>query len=149
MDIVIIGLPQSGKTTLFNALTLGKSDTSGASGSPTEMHLGVVKVPDPRLEHLGVIYHPRKVVPAEIRYTDLPGPEPSFFFAPSQIQKRSQEWGPAVFQERLGGAWSRFRDASRAWLRVVHSRGPEAVERAYRRVLEGAAKPDEGHILSL
>ena len=75
MDIVIIGLPQSGKTTLFNALTLGKSDTSGASGSPTEMHLGVVKVPDPRLEHLGIIYHPRKVVPAEIRYTDLPGPE--------------------------------------------------------------------------
>ena len=75
MDIVIIGLPQSGKTTLFNALTLGKSDTSGASGSPTEMHLGVVKVPDPRLEHLGVIYHPRRIVPAEVRYTDLPGPE--------------------------------------------------------------------------
>jgi GTP-binding protein YchF len=75
MDIVIIGLPQSGKTTLFNALTLGKSDASGASGSPTEMHLGVVKVPDPRLDHLGVIYHPRKMVPAEIRYTDLPGPD--------------------------------------------------------------------------
>ena len=75
MDIVIIGLPQSGKTTLFNALTLGRSDASGASGSATEMHLGVVKVPDPRLEHLGVIYHPRRIVPAEIRYTDLPGPE--------------------------------------------------------------------------
>ena len=75
MDIVIIGLPQSGKTTLFNALTLGKSDVSGASGSPTEMHLGTVKVPDQRLDHLGEIYHPRKVVPAEIRYTDLPGPE--------------------------------------------------------------------------
>ncbi len=75
MDIVIIGLPQSGKTTLFNALTLGKSDASSASGSPTEMHLGTVKVPDQRLDHLGEIYHPRKVVPAEIRYTDLPGPE--------------------------------------------------------------------------
>ena len=75
MDIVIIGLPQSGKTTLFNALTLGKSDASGASGSATEMHLGTVKVPDPRLDHLGEIYQPRKIVPAEIRYTDLPGPE--------------------------------------------------------------------------
>ena len=75
MDIVIIGLPQSGKTTLFNALTLGRSDASGASGSPTEMHLGTVKVPDPRLDHLGDIYHPRKIVPAEIRYSDLPGPE--------------------------------------------------------------------------
>ena len=62
MDIVIIGLPQSGKTNLFNALTLGKSDASGASGSPTEMHIGMVKVPDPRLDHLGEIYHPRKVV---------------------------------------------------------------------------------------
>ena len=75
MDTVIIGLPQSGKTTLFNALTLGKSDASGASGSATEMHLGVVKVPDPRLDSLAAVYNPRKVVPAEIRYTDLPGPE--------------------------------------------------------------------------
>ncbi len=75
MDTVIIGLPQSGKTTLFNALTLGKSDASGASGSATEMRLGVVKVPDPRLERLAAVYRPRKVVPAEIRYADLPGPE--------------------------------------------------------------------------
>ena len=75
MDTVIIGLPQSGKTTLFNALTLGKSDSSGASGSATEMHMGVVKVPDPRLDDLAQIYVPRKVVPAEIRYIDLPGPE--------------------------------------------------------------------------
>ena len=75
MDTVIIGLPQSGKTTLFNALTLGKSDSSGASGSAMEMHMGVVKVPDPRLDDLAVIFHPRKKVPAEIRYIDLPGPE--------------------------------------------------------------------------
>ena len=75
MDVVIVGLPQSGKTTLFNALTLGKSDASGASGSSTEMHLGVVKVPDERLDYLAGIYKPRKVVPAEIRYSDLPGPE--------------------------------------------------------------------------
>lgn len=75
MDTVIIGLPQSGKSTLFDALTLGKSDSSGASGSATEMHMGVVKVPDPRLESLAEIYNPKKVVPAEIRYIDLPGPE--------------------------------------------------------------------------
>ena len=73
MDIAIIGLPQSGKTTLFNALTLGKSDASG--GGAAELHVGVVKVPDPRLDYLAGIYRPRKVVPAEIRYTDLPGPD--------------------------------------------------------------------------
>ncbi len=75
METVIIGLPQSGKTTLFNALTLGKSDASGASGSATEMHMGVVKVPDQRLDALASVYNPKKVVPAEIRYIDLPGPE--------------------------------------------------------------------------
>ena len=76
MDIAIIGLPQSGKTTLFQALTQGKSDASGgAAGSAGEMRIGVVKVPDPRLDYLAGIYRPRKVVPAEIRYTDLPGPE--------------------------------------------------------------------------
>ena len=75
MDIGIIGLPLSGKTTVFNALTRGNADTSGASGSATEMHLGVVKVPDPRLEVLAGMYNPRKVVPAEIKYWDVPGPE--------------------------------------------------------------------------
>ena len=75
MDIGIIGLPQSGKTTVFNALTRGRADTTGASGSATEMHLGTVKVPDPRLEVLTGMYNPRKVVPAEIEYWDVPGPE--------------------------------------------------------------------------
>ena len=75
MDIGIIGLPQSGKTTVFNALTRGHADTSGASGSVTEMHVGVVKVPDPRLEVLTGMYNPRKTVPAEIKYWDVPGPE--------------------------------------------------------------------------
>ena len=75
MEIAIIGLPQSGKTSLFNALTQGKSDASGVAGSAVEMRRGVVKVPDPRLDYLAGIYRPRKVAPAEIRYTDLPGPE--------------------------------------------------------------------------
>ena len=75
MDIGIIGLPQSGKTTVFNALTRGNADTSGASGSATEMHLGVVKVPDQRLEVLSGMYNPKRVVPAEIKYWDVPGPE--------------------------------------------------------------------------
>ena len=75
MDIGIIGLPQSGKTTVFNALTRGNADTSGASGSATEMHLGVVKVPDPRLDVLSGMYNPKRVVPAEIKYWDVPGPE--------------------------------------------------------------------------
>ena len=73
MDIGIIGLPQSGKTTVFSALTNGRVENSGASGSMTETHLGVVKVPDPRLDRLAEMFNPKKVVPAEVRYFDLPG----------------------------------------------------------------------------
>lgn len=73
MDLGIIGLPQSGKTTVFNALTHGHADTTGATGSASEMHLGVVKVLDPRLDRLAEMYNPRKVVHAEIKYWDLPG----------------------------------------------------------------------------
>lgn len=71
MDVAIIGLPQSGKTTIFNALTQGHPDTTGAS----EMHVGVVKVIDSRLDTLAEMYRPRKVVHAEIKYWDLPSPE--------------------------------------------------------------------------
>ena len=83
------------------------------------------------------------------RDTDLPGAEPTFFFAPAQLQKRGAEWGPAVFQERLGGAWQRFVASTDAWLRVVRGNGRDDVERVYREVLEGRAQPFEGHVLSL
>ena len=66
-------MPQSGKTTVFNALTRGQVESSGASGSVTETHLGVVKVPDARLDRLAKMFNPKKVVPAEVKYFDLPG----------------------------------------------------------------------------
>ena len=70
MDIAIIGLPQSGKTAAFNALTSGHAATEGGSGGP--VLVGVVKVVDQRLSVLGQMYHPRKVVYAEIKFWDLP-----------------------------------------------------------------------------
>ena len=75
MDIVIIGLPQSGKTTVFNALTRGHNSPTGGGGPSEEMHVGVVKVPDPRLGVLAEMYQPKKVVYPEITYWDLPGEE--------------------------------------------------------------------------
>jgi len=79
----------------------------------------------------------------------LPGPKPEFFFAPTQIVKRSKEWGPKELSERIAAAWTRFCDASDAWLRVRRSLGREAVERVYRDVLAGRTHPADGHILSL
>ena len=74
MEIVIIGLPQSGKSCLFNALTKGVSSTSGI-GNGIEMKIGTAKVPDERLNKLSEMYEPQKVIPAEIKYWDPPGME--------------------------------------------------------------------------
>jgi len=66
VDIGIIGLARSGKTTIFNALTRGKADTESIGP-----HIGMAKVPEPRLKMLADILHPKRVVPAEVRYIDI------------------------------------------------------------------------------
>lgn len=79
----------------------------------------------------------------------LPGPAPAFFFAPTQLEKRRAEWGADGFQARLGESWNGFVAYSDRWLRIVRGRGPAEVERVYREVVDGLAKPEEGHILSM
>ncbi|MFY9139962.1 MAG: redox-regulated ATPase YchF [Thermacetogeniaceae bacterium] len=68
----IIGLPLVGKTTLFNLLTQGEEETSSYAGR-TKTSVRVAKIPDKRLDLLAEIYHPRKVTPATLEVTDLPG----------------------------------------------------------------------------
>lgn len=80
---------------------------------------------------------------------DLPGAKPQFFFAPSQVDKRREDWGAAGFQQRSGEAWQGFLGATDGWLDIVHGRGPEAVERVYLDTVEGRISPKQGHILSL
>jgi ribosome-binding ATPase len=67
----IIGLAQSGKTTVFNALTGVQADTTARSADGLAAHIGVVKVPDPRLWVLNDMFHPAKVVPVEAKYLDI------------------------------------------------------------------------------
>jgi len=86
---------------------------------------------------------------AERGNADLPGPKPEFFFAPGQIVKRAKDWGAQGLAERLGAAWTKFCDASDAWLRVERSQGRDALERVYRDTLGGRTDPAVGHILSL
>ena len=71
IDIGIIGLPQSGKTTIFNALTKGKADTRGHIPESSAAHIGMTKVPEPRLNILADMLHPRKIVPVEMSYMDI------------------------------------------------------------------------------
>jgi NADPH:quinone reductase-like Zn-dependent oxidoreductase len=83
------------------------------------------------------------------RAAELPGPTPTFFFAPGEIKNRIDAWGAAGFQQRLGDAWRQFCDSSDDWLRIARSHGPTEVERVYQTVLAGQASPSEGHVLSL
>jgi GTP-binding protein YchF len=69
MEIGIIGLPQSGRTTIFNALTNGGS--SGRASSGTAAHIGTALVPEPRLQVLYEIFHPEKKTPATVTYIDI------------------------------------------------------------------------------
>jgi len=71
MDLGIIGLEQSGKTAAFNAVTRGHAHT--AAYGATEPSIGVVKIPDERLDRLCAVLHPKKVTHAEVRYLDFPG----------------------------------------------------------------------------
>ena len=73
MEICIIGLPKSGKTTVFNVLTKGKADTTTYTTTSLAPNIGVSKVPEPRLQILEKIFHPKKVTYAEVRYVDIIG----------------------------------------------------------------------------
>jgi len=71
VQVTIVGLPGSGKTTVFNALTGAQADTGGFSGGRAAPNMGVVKVPDERLDRLSELFHPRKTVPADVTYVDV------------------------------------------------------------------------------
>jgi ribosome-binding ATPase len=71
MKIGLIGDRGAGKTTIFNMLT-GLQAQVGGYGGKEEVHLGVIKVPDVRIDRLSQIFKPKKTTYAEIRFTDFP-----------------------------------------------------------------------------
>ena len=73
MQIAIIGLPNSTKTTIFNALTRGNQETSAFSTGQFEVHTAIVDVPDPRVDRLSAMFNPRKTTYAKVTYADIAG----------------------------------------------------------------------------
>lgn len=73
MQIGIIGLPNSSKTTIFNALTRGQVETAAFSSGKLEIHTAMVDVPDPRVQVLAKMFNPRKVTHARVQYNDIAG----------------------------------------------------------------------------
>jgi hypothetical protein len=80
---------------------------------------------------------------------ELPGAQPTWFFAPDQIRKRAREWGPGGIDTRFGAAWSGFAPKLEKWITVIEGRGPAAVQQVYLDTLGGRVRPEQGHILSL
>ncbi|NUM48802.1 MAG: redox-regulated ATPase YchF [Anaerolineales bacterium] len=72
MRLGIIGLPQSGKTTIFNALTRGNQPIS-MGGGRFEVHTSVVDVPDPRVDRLSAMFRPKKTTYTKVTFADIAG----------------------------------------------------------------------------
>ena len=78
----------------------------------------------------------------------MPGPKPQFFFAPTQIKKRTVDWGPGGVDSHYAEAWKAFLLTTVPWLKIQQRRGPAEVQKAYLEVLEGKSRPELGLILS-
>lgn len=74
MKMGIGGFPGAGKTTIFNALTGLSADVGAAAGASTRPNLGVIKVPDARVEALSALFSPKKKTYAEMTFVDFPDP---------------------------------------------------------------------------
>ena len=73
MKLGIVGLPNVGKSTLFNAITKAGAEAANYPFCTIEPNVGVVSVPDKRLDVLADMYHPQKVTPAVVEFVDIAG----------------------------------------------------------------------------
>ncbi|MBP7310275.1 MAG: 50S ribosome-binding GTPase, partial [Candidatus Cloacimonetes bacterium] len=73
MKLALIGLPKTGKTTIFNALTKSEHNTDKYAPPASEPNRGIVNVADERIAPLVEMYKPKKTVYATIEYHDYPG----------------------------------------------------------------------------
>ena len=108
MQIGIFGLPKSGKTTLFNALTGKEAPVSAYGAASAEPNVAVVKVPDPRVDRLVEMFQSKKVAYAAITYVDLAG-------VAADAAERAHDL-PEVHLRRLGET-----DALLAVVRAFHA----------------------------
>lgn len=80
---------------------------------------------------------------------DLPGVKPQFFFAPAQIAKRREEWGPGVVERKINTALQRVAETSGNWLEVKVHDGLAGAQAVYADLAGGRANPRDGHVIKL
>src|SRR5260370_26046987 len=73
LQLGIVGLPNVGKSTLFNALTAASAEAANYPYSTVQPNVGIVEVPDPRLTTIAALTQPKRVVPATVQFVDIAG----------------------------------------------------------------------------
>jgi ribosome-binding ATPase len=102
MEISIIGLPGSGKTTVFDALTKCTAEPRPHGGAGLTLCPAVAKVPDARVMKLSTIFHPKKTTLAEIKYVDFAG-LPKGFGREQGRQRAASQQPERVRRHTAGG----------------------------------------------
>ena len=80
---------------------------------------------------------------------ELPGPAPSFFFAPDRVAKRSEDWGRVELEQRVAEAWHPFCEWTAGWLETTPAAGFEGLRSAWLEVVEGGVPPKAAHVVTL
>ena len=79
----------------------------------------------------------------------LDGPKPVFFFAPAQIVKRREDWGPGVIEKQIASGWQGIAETAGTWLDVKTHAGLDAALPIYAALAAGQAAPRDGHVVEL
>lgn len=118
-------------------------DMSGNSSVKLALHGALAE----NLKHSAAvgISHWDKFAPGQ----ELPGVKPEFFFAPAQIAKRREDWGPGAVEKKIGDAWKRVAETAGDWMSVQTHKGIEAAPAIYSELAEGRASPRDGHVFTL
>ena len=85
LEVGIVGLPNAGKTTLFNALTKAGAEITAYASQTDKANVGMAAIADDRLEQLAELVHAKKVTPAAIRVQDVPGTGPALLGGLRQV----------------------------------------------------------------
>lgn len=119
-------------------------DIAGDAGVRRRVHEQVAPV---HSAVVGAAHH--DAAPDPDASTPLPGGSPTFFFAPDQMRKRYEDWGPNGVEDRHAEAWSRFAPVVADWVQVKVGTGPEGLRTAWLETLAGETPPDIGHVIAL
>ena len=86
LEVGIVGLPNAGKTTLFNALTRAGAEITAYASQTDKSNVGVAAIPDERLPRIASVVGAKKVTPAAIRVVDVPGTGPALLGNLRQVE---------------------------------------------------------------